>query len=312
MLISNNSNELKILELIKSIHQLFKMEYLSLKNSIFFYLNLLPFLLHPNLSIRNEILNFIKSLFNQLSPDEIFCYLYKPLEQYLIIPPLQINIDLIVSYCKKYIPRFIYQLELENIKYDIKELLPGEKDKNDYTIGINNIKLLEEMIENEKNGNSKAEDNGDINYFYDNFFFPDFLIQIEEYNKYSLIVPIEKYIKKEIASMEGFADKGNDLETKIFGRIIYLGNNKEKFNFPNFNFSRQLSSEYNNSLISCDLFRISYVLKALGIQMKMVMLEELLKVTDEEENENIDKKMKSMAKINNVLNNYYYNKSYNT
>ena len=312
MLISNNSNELKILELIKSIHQLFKMEYLSLKNSIFFYLNLLPFLLHPNIFIRNEILNFIKSLFNQLSPDEIFCYLYKPLEQYLIIPPLQINIDLIVSYCKKYIPRFIYQLELENIKYDIKELLPGEKDKNDYTIGINNIKLLEEMIENEKNGNSKAEDNGDINYFYDNFFFPDFLIQIEEYNKYSLIVPIEKYIKKEIDSMEGFADKGNDLETKIFGRIIYLGNNKEKFNFPNFNFSRQLSSEYNNSLISCDLFRISYVLKALGIQMKMVMLEELLKVTDEEENENIDKKMKPMAKINNVLNNYYYNKSYNT
>ena len=309
MLISNNSNEFKILELIKSIHQLLKMEYLSLKNSIYFYQHLLPFLLHPNISIRNEIINFTKSLLNYLSPDEVFGYLYKPLEEYLLIPPLKVNIDLIISYCKKFLPRIIYQLELENIKYDIKKMIPEEKDN--YTFGINNIKLLEEMLENQKNGNSNAEDNGDINYFYDNFYFPDFLIQINEYNKYSLVDPIEKYIKKEIASMEGFADKGNDLETKIFGRIMYLGNNKEKFNFPNFNFSKQISFEYNNSLISCDLFRISYVLKALGIQMKMVMLEELLKINDEEENENIDKKIKSMAKINNVLSNYYCNKSYN-
>ena len=312
MLISNNSNELKILELIKSIHQLLKCEYLSLKNSTFFYQHLLPFLLHPNISIRNEIINFTKSLFNYLSPDEVFCYLYKPLEDYLTIPPLKIDINLIISYCKKFLPRIIYQLELENVKYDIKKLLPEEKDINNYGIGINNLNLLTEMLENQKTGNLNAEDNGDINYFYDNFYFPDFLIQIDEYPKYGLIDPIEKYIKKEIASMVGVVDKGYDLETKIFGKIIFLGNDKEKFNFPNFKFTKKFSFEYNNSLISTDLFRIAYVLKALGIRMKMVMLEELLKDTEEDENEGPDKKLKSMAKTSNVLNNYYYNKSYNT
>ena len=311
MLISNNSNELKILELIKSIHQLLKMEYLSLKNSINFYEKLLPFLLHPNLSIRNEMINFSESLFNYLSPDEVFCYLYQPLEKYFIIPPIIINRNSIISFCKKFIPRIIYQLELENINYNIEKMFPEKDKRNNEKIGINNLELLLEMINSQKKGNLMAEDDGNVNYCYDNFYYQDFLIQIEEYNKYSLLDPLEKYIKKEISSMAGFNDKGYALETKIFGKIIYLGNNKDKFNFPNFKSNKSLSFEYNNSLISSDLFRIAYILKALGIPMKMVMLEELLKESKEEESESLDKKIKSMAKINYVLNNYYYNKSYN-
>ena len=310
MLISNNSNELKILELIKSIHQLLKMEYLSLKNSIDFYTKLLPFLLHPNLSIRNEILNFSKTLFNYLSPDEIFGYLYQPLENYLMIPPIIININTIISNCKKSIPRVIYQLELESINYNFKKMLQIN-DINDGKIGINNIKLLLELINNQRIGNNNAEDNGNINYCYDNFYYQDFLIQIDEYKKYGLLEPIEKYIKKEIVSMKGFQDKGFGLETKIFGKIFFLGNDKDTFNFPNFKSNNPIIFEHNNSLISSDLFRIAYLFKALGISMKMSMLKELLYNYNEDENESLDKKIKSTAKIDNILNNYYCNKSYN-
>ena len=309
MLISNNSNEFKILELIKSIHLFLKMDYLSLHNSIDFFKKFLPFLLHPNLSIRNEMINFSKSLFNYLSPDEIFCYLSKPLEEYLTIPSIIININSIITYCKKFLPRIIYQLELENIKYDINKMLPDIKDFKDGKIGINNLRLLFEMIQNQKNGNLMAEDGGNINYCYEKFEYKDFLEQIKLYKVYSLEDPLEKYIKKELSSMTGYTDKGNALETKIFGKILFLGNDTDQFSFPNF--KNNAPFDHNNSLISSDLFRIAYILKALGIPMKMVMLEELIKEKHEEENETLDKKIKSMAKINYVLNNYYYNKSYN-
>ena len=310
MLISNNSNEFKILELIKSIHQLLKMEYLSVKNSVDFYTKLLPFLLHPNISIRNEILNYSKSLFNYLSPNEIFCYLYDPLEKYVMIPPIIININTIISNCKKAIPRVIYQLELENINYNIKKMLPN-KGINDGIIGINNIEILQEMINSQRNGNNNAEDNGNINYCYDNFHYQDFLMQIEEYKNYDLLEPIEKFIKKEMGSMKGFLDKGFGLETKIFGKIFFLGNDKDTFNFPNFKNNSPISFEHNNSFISSDLFRIAYLFKTLGISMRMSMLKELLDNSNEDEYESLDKKIKSIPKIDYVLNNYYYNKSYN-
>ena len=307
MLISNNSNEFKILELIKSIHQLLKMEYLSLKNSLDFYNKLLPFLLHPNQCIRNEIINFSESLFNSLSPDEIFCYLYEPSENFLTIPPIILNKNTIISNCKKYIPRVLYQLELE-IKYNKTNMLQTGDALNGNDIG-NNLKLLEEMINNQRNGNLMAEDNGNINYIYDNFKFQDFLIKIDEYKRYSLLEPLEKYIKKELSSMKGFADKGYALETKIFGQIFWFGNDKHNFSFPNFTSNMSISFE-NHNIISSDLFRIIYVLKTLRISLKMNMLEELLKEPNNEENETIDKKLSSIPKINSIINNYYYNKSY--
>ena len=124
MLISNNSNELKLLELIKSINQLLKMDYLSQDNAIDFFKKLLPFILHPNISIKHEIINFCETMFNYLSPDEIFCYLYEPLQSFLLIPPVIINKSTIINHCKQPIPRFLYQLELENINYNISKLLP--------------------------------------------------------------------------------------------------------------------------------------------------------------------------------------------
>ena len=62
-------------------------------------------------------------------------------------------------------------------------------------------------------------------------------------------------------------------------------------------------------MISSDLFRVAYILKTLGISMKMYMLEELLKESNEDESEILDKKIRS-TKTNYISNNYY-NKSYN-
>ena len=306
MLISNNSNELKLLELIKSMNQLLKMEYLSQQNSIDFFVKLIPFILHPNISIKNEIINFCESLFNYLSPDEIFCYLYKPLENFLILPPIMINKNTLLNYCKESIPRFLYQLEINNINYNFSNFLPKETNSKN---GINNIELLKDMIESQKAGNANTDDNGDIKYIYDS---EQNNSNLKEYKKYSLLEPLDKYIKKEINSMKGFSDKGYALETKIFGKIFFLGSDKEKLKFPNFKNNTQISFENNNNIISSDLFRITYVLKTLGITLNMVMLEDLLNYKGENENEINYKKNKSQDKIDNmnILPNYYFNKQY--
>ena len=306
MLISNNSNELKLLELIKSMNQLLKMEYLSQSNSIDFFVKLIPFILHPNISIKNEIINFCESLFNYLSPDEIFCYLYKPLENFLILPPIMINKNTLLNYCKESIPRFLYQLEINNINYNFSNFLPKETNSKN---GINNIELLKDMIESQKAGNANTDDNGDIKYIYDS---EQNNSNLKEYKKYSLLEPLDKYIKKEINPMKGFSDKGYALETKIFGKIFFLGSDKEKLKFPNFKNNTQISFENNNNIISSDLFRITYVLKTLGITLNMVMLEDLLNYKGENENEINYKKNKSQDKIDNmnILPNYYFNKQY--
>ena len=306
MLISNNSNELKLLELIKSMNQLLKMEYLSQQNSIDFFVKLIPFILHPNIPIKNEIINFCESLFNYLSPDEIFCYLYKPLENFLILPPIMINKNTLLNYCKESIPRFLYQLEINNINYNFSNFLPKETNSKN---GINNIELLKDMIESQKAGNANTDDNGDIKYIYDS---EQNNSNLKEYKKYSLLEPLDKYIKKEINSMKGFSDKGYALETKIFGKIFFLGSDKEKLKFPNFKNNTQISFENNNNIISSDLFRITYVLKTLGITLNMVMLEDLLNYKGENENEINYKKNKSQDKIDNmnILPNYYFNKQF--
>jgi hypothetical protein len=280
---------------------------LALSNSIIdFYQKLLPFFLHPNISIRNEMVNFSASLFNYLSPDEVFCYLYKPLEQYLTIPPIIVNKNTIISNRKKALPRIIYQLKIDDIDFDENKYQIGERNIKD-EIDTSYLQPFYELINNQKMGNKNTEDDGNINYYYDNFYFPDFLILIEEYKRYSIFEPLEKYIKKEKALMEEFPNKGNIVETKIFGTIFFLGNNKSNFHFSDYKKNSLISFEAINNIISSDLFRIAYLLKALGISFKMYKLEELLKESNEEEN--LDNKIKS-TQMNIALKNYYYSKSY--
>ena len=85
MLITKNSNEIKTYELIRSIHELLKMEYLQHETAVSIFNKLLPCLVHPNLLIRHEFIEFTKSMINYLSKEEINYYLLKSLSQYFFI-----------------------------------------------------------------------------------------------------------------------------------------------------------------------------------------------------------------------------------
>ncbi len=94
------------------------MEILSPEKSLEFFVKLLPYSLHPNLSIRNEFFNFVDCLLKCYSPEETFAFLYEYFCQYSYVPSVDSNITSIKNYYKHNLPRVIYQLELEDISYD--------------------------------------------------------------------------------------------------------------------------------------------------------------------------------------------------
>ena len=212
MLIGNNSNEFKIYKLIEAINILLKKEILSPKNGISFLLKLLPYSLHPNSQIHNEILDLIKNLFNFLSPDEIFLYLQKSFVPYLKIPYVSLNFDSINNNYLRKVNRCYYMIKLNNIDFIFSE--NSSENNNDQILQIPQISLLEEIIEKEKNGNIMANDNGDIIYIFD-IKKKD----ISTFKKYNLVEPLNKYIKKE-SEMNNIY--GEELDKKVFGKTILV------------------------------------------------------------------------------------------
>ena len=277
MLIENNSNEQKTLELIKSIHQLLKMEYFSPKKSLDFnrILNkLLPFIIHPNLNIKNEIINFLQSLISYLSPEEVFSYLYQPLTDYINLPPIIINEDIIKTYCKDRLNRIAYQLQFRKNEnnLDKRNDILENKLENEYKF---QLKLFKTLIENQKRGNTNANDNFDINYSYQGSKEMEPSAYLDTFPKYNLKGPIEKYIKKEFSNLNDDSAK-KALIHKVVFKIFYLTDSTDKYNFPYIKDNRSCSFKIENNILNSELFNIFYILKTLSLSIKSENVNELL------------------------------------
>ena len=288
MLIGNNSNEFKTYKLIESINILLKMEILTPKNGIDFLVKLLPYSIHPNSKIHNEILDLIKNLLSFLTPEEIFLYLQNDFIPYLKVPYVYLDFDIINNNYIPMVSRCYYMLKLNNIEFNFTE-----KEKNE------KILLIEETIEKEKEGNLMANDNGDIIYIFNKKNDDDVFLM----EKYSLVEPLNKYIKKEI---KGNNNLGEELDKKIFGKIFWLSSEKDRYKIPYIKDENFFSLEKNEDRIPSELFKINYVLKTMNISIKLVKLNCLLGF-----NENIQTPSTPInGKDSNItLGNFYYNKN---
>ena len=281
MLIDNNSNEQKTYELIKSVHQLLKMEYLSPKKSVELFNKLLPFLIHPNLNIKNEIINFIESLISFLSPEEAFAYLYEPLSDYIKIPPLlPLTEGVIKKYSIERLNRICYQLQFRkkdesnnttiNEKYKNNEL--DNKLETEFKIQLN---LFKSLLEKQKSGNNNDCHNGEINYSYKGSKDIDPLEYLDKFPKHNLKGPIEKYIKKEFANLNDESAKKALLHKVVF-KIFYLTDSTDKYSFPYIKDNRNCSFKIGNNILNSELFNIFYILKTLSLSIKSENVNELL------------------------------------
>ena len=289
MLIGNNSNEFKTYKLIEAINILLKMEILKPENGIDFLVKLLPYSIHPNSMIHNEILDLIKNLLSFLTPEEIFLYLQKDFIPYLKIPYINLDFDIIKNNYLPKVNRCYYSLKLNNIEFNFPE---NENNKK--------IPLIEEIIEREKEGNAMANDNGDIIYIFNNKNDEDtFLLQ-----KYSLVEPLNKYIKKEVKSNKLF---GEELDKKIFGKIFWLSSEKDRYKIPYIKDENFFSLEKNEDRIPSELFQINYVLKTMNISIKLVKLNCFLGFNKNIQTPSSPIKGKDSST---TLGNFYYNKNF--
>jgi phosphoinositide-3-kinase regulatory subunit 4 len=124
MMISNNLDEIKILEMIKSLHILLKMGYLETISGVDLFKKILHFIIHPNYLIRNEVINFAETLIYSQNNAEIFTYLRPEFKKYLTVPFLIIknendNGDLRNS-IKEKLSRVIYEMNISDVKYSFQ------------------------------------------------------------------------------------------------------------------------------------------------------------------------------------------------
>ena len=281
MLIDNNSNELKTLELINAIHELLKMEYLTKKSAVDFFCKLLPFLIHPNIKIKNEIIKLFESLINELSQEEAFSYLYEPLSKYLLVPPLSLNQDIMNNnFLIERINRLAYQFEFRRKE----DLINNNKNNQNDTLETQlaskyekQLELFKEIMTRQKEGNTMANDNGDINYSYEGNKKKEQSSYLKRYKEYSLKEPIEKYIKKEFSNLNDDTEKKALLQ-KIVYKIFYLSDSTENYSFP-FPYikdNRTCSFKIANNILNSELFNIFYILKTLSLSIKSINVNELL------------------------------------
>ena len=300
MLISNNSNEIKTYELIKTIHELLKMGYLQHESASNIFTNLLPYFVHPNLLIRYEVIDMTKSLINYLTQDEIYQLLFHSMTDYFTVPIVEINsknIEEILNYKKIHLDRIIFQLELNKIGYDNKNM------------GNISLPLIQNVIVMGHQGDINANDNGDINYSYDQFSMKkDFDMKIKGIKKYDLHEQFDEYIK--------YLIKNNDENSvgyrinELIGKIFWIcsetedsSNKKNKYVFYN----------EKNSLISSEFFNFLKIFKILGISMKLYNFTKLNEMVSsyQEIDTNITKLISNNKEKSHLLANYFYNKSFN-
>ena len=78
-----NLNEIKIFEMIKSITILLKNDFLDSKKGVEIFNQTLPMIIHPNIWIRDEFIEFAKVLFEKITQSDIYTYMREIIKPYL-------------------------------------------------------------------------------------------------------------------------------------------------------------------------------------------------------------------------------------
>ena len=286
MLFTKYSNEYINIEIIKTVNKLVKLKYIKCHNIISFFNQVFPFILHPNKRIKNEIIDLLETILLNSNIELFISTIYNSIKNFMTLPPLEITKNCILPNLKPQLSRVIYLLEFENIKY--------EKPNNNECFNI--LPLFQGIIYNQRKLYLSIGNNDNIIYCLSSH---EFFSSPIDFKLRSIISPIQKFIKSEIS--EGEESIGVSLEAKIFGKLFWVSDIIENYEFPVYENNTDFPFEAkNDKIISSSPFKITYLLKALGISMKLVKLGELL--SDKNENNN---------KNSNIITNFYYNKSFN-
>ena len=270
MIISNNLNELKIYEMIKSIHILLKMNYLETKSAIDLFKKILPYVIHPNILIRNEVINFAVALIKDQTHAEIYTYLRPDLKHFFSIPFLTINIDLLRNNIKERLSRVIYEMNVKGIKYILQ---PNHEDKEAFGLieGIINLGKSAFINNVKSNENERMQFERQIirlrgsleGFNVANVVRKEFMKSIKAINNFDDIKFYETIFLGKIISSSSIIDTLQmpvNRNRRNCGQNVMLGINDNK------NFS--LEQYQKDGIIFQDNFKVKFLLKSLEISVK--------------------------------------------
>lgn len=268
MIISNNLNELKIYEMIKSMHILLKMNYLETKTAIDLFKKILPYIIHANILIRNEVINFAASLIKNQTPAEIYTHLRPELKNFFSIPFLTITNDLLKNNIKDRLSRVIYEMNVKGIKYILQ---PNLEDKEAFALIEGIINLGKSSLNNVKsNENERTQFEKQIlrlrgsleGVNVANIVRKEFFKSIKNLNNYDDIKFYETIFLGKIISSSSIIDS---LQIPINRNRRNSGQHMlHAINDKNFN----LEQYQKEGIIFQDNFRVKFLLKLLDISVK--------------------------------------------
>ena len=265
-LISNNSNELKQYELINSVFELLKLDYLPQENGINMAKQLLPFLVHPNILIRNKMIEFIGELLPKLNIVDIISNFFEPMKDFIYSPSFELNKEILQQYIIKPLSRVIFQLDLKD--YVFKEIeSPDVKPQE----------ILSKLIKTQK---ENILENDDIIYkFKENKDSEILSINVLKGNNFYEIIPKEY---QKFCKQNQNEDNANILT--FICKLMWLGDLTVPLIIPKFKTNEDIIFKVDdNILTSSQNFKIRYLFRTLEINLKLVTLNDFFP-NDEDEN----------------------------
>ena len=265
-LISNNSNELKQYELINSVYELLKLDYLPQENGINMAKQLLPFIVHPNILIRNKMIEFIGELLSKLDIVDIISNFFQPMKDFIYSPSFELNKKILQKYVIKPLSRIIFQLELNG--YEFKEIQSSD---------VKPQEILTKLIKIQKE-NSLGND--DVIYkFKENTISEIILTNFLKKNNFNEIIP-EEYQK--FCKQNKNEENANILA--FICKLMWLGDLTVPLIIPKFKTNEDVIFKVNDDILtSSQNFRIRYLFRTLEINLKLVTLNDFFP-SDENEN----------------------------
>ena len=180
MILPQNINEHIIYELIQVLRELFKYknETHSIKTFLPLFKQLIPFHLHPNNRIRNDVIQFTFDFINQLNPIEIFIYTYEIFKLILQVPVAFITKDKIEKYLKHHMCRTTFEFQLGEYKskyYNNTNQRNEDEGNNKLITFVLDAKKMSQMSMpydfNDNNSDSDNDDNVNSNNDIENYCF---------------------------------------------------------------------------------------------------------------------------------------------
>lgn len=275
LIISNNLYELKIYEMIHSMHLLLKMEFLETSRGIDLFKKIIVYIMHPNINIRNEVINFACTLLNLLSAGEAYTYLRNELKQYMQIPFLIITPELLKKGLKERFSRVIYEIETKGFNYsfqknveDIDAFLILQSVIN---IGKSNLSAYSNMM--------SAGQGSDV--------FSILEAQLVRLKASLEGISLSTVVKKEfIKYLKRFGKEDfRNIEKLFISRLLAISSSPHEYFIPSVGEMVNFSNSKDN-LISHENFRLEFLIKSLGIILKDDYLEDDYSKTNLYQNNN--------------------------